>query len=224
MSMLQGGRNAMEGFLAGGEAWERSLAALFEAWNKPHQSGQTTLRIITILFTDMVGSTDLTQSRGDAAAQDLIRRHNGIVRGALADWSGKEIKHTGDGIMASFASSTNAVEAAVAIQKAIAVHNRKREDLQLHLRIGINAGEPIEEEDDLFGSTVQLAARVCAQSGTNQIYCTNVVRELTAAKAQVFASRGDHQLKGFKDPVQLFEVLWDTAQREAEPADAAARA
>jgi class 3 adenylate cyclase len=208
MSMVQAGRSAMEAFLSGADRPDVRLSKLFDAWNKPLQANQAAPRIMTILFTDMVGSTDLTQSRGDVAAQDLVRRHNSIVRAALAEFSGREVKHTGDGIMASFASAANGVEAAVAIQKATAAHNQKHRDLPLHLRIGINAGEPIEEEDDLFGTTVQLAARVCANSGVDEIYCTNVVRELSAGKSLTFVPRGDHDLKGFKQKVQLFEVLW----------------
>lgn len=206
MAMVQAGRNAMEDLLAGAEAVEERVVPVFEAWNRPQQTTVAPPRIMTILFTDMVGSTDLTQSRGDYAAQDIIRRHNGIVRTALAEYSGKEIKHTGDGIMASFASAANGVEAAIAIQKAVASHNDRQPDSPLHLRIGMNAGEPIAEEDDLFGTTVQLAARVCAAAAADEILCTNVVRELSAGRGLAFVPKGAHALKGFKDPVPLYGV------------------
>lgn len=217
LAMVQAGRAAMEVVQGGGEAPE-DLAKVFDVWNKPTQTVQASPRIVTILFTDMVGSTDLTQARGDHAAQHLVRRHNSIVRAALAELSGKEIKHTGDGIMASFASAANAVEAAVAIQRSVAGYNEKLEDEQLHLRIGLNSGEPIEEEDDLFGSTVQLAARVCAKTEPDGILCTNVVRELSAGKTHVFVAQGVHELKGFKDPVSLYRVLWDPKEIAAMPA------
>jgi adenylate cyclase len=217
LAMVQAGRAAMEVVQGGGEVPE-DLAKVFDVWNKPTQTVQASPRIVTILFTDMVGSTDLTQARGDQAAQHLVRRHNSIVRAALAELSGKEIKHTGDGIMASFASAANAVEAAVAIQRSVADHNEKLEDQQLHLRIGLNSGEPIEEEDDLFGSTVQLAARVCAKTEPDGILCTNVVRELSAGKTHVFVAQGVHELKGFKDPVSLYTVLWDPREIAALPA------
>lgn len=208
MSMVQVGRNNMEALLAGAEMALDQVAKVFETWNRPQQAASTSPRIVTVLFTDMVGSTDLTQARGDHAAQDIVRRHNSIVRTALAEYTGKEIKHTGDGIMASFASASNGVEAAIVIQRACAAHNEKRPDLPLHLRIGLNAGEPIEEEDDLFGTTVQLSARVCAEADTDEILCTNVVRELSAGKDLTFTEKGGHELKGFKDPVTLYEVLW----------------
>jgi len=204
----------MEAFLVGAESPTEQMIGAFEAWNKP-QTGQAQARIVTVLFTDMVGSTDMTQSRGDQAAQDIVRRHNSIVRAALAEFAGKEVKHTGDGIMASFASTSNGVEAAVAIQRAVARHNLRHKDQSLHLRIGINAGEPIEEEDDLFGTTVQLAARVCAQAHTDQILCTNVVRELSAGKGIDFVDKGSHELKGFKDTITLYEALWDGKVVEA---------
>ena len=137
-----------------------------------------------------------------------MRRHNNIVRTALLEFAGKEIKHTGDGIMASFASASNGVEAAIVIQRACNAHNKGRPDLELHLRIGLNAGEPIEEEDDLFGSTVQLSARVCAEAETDEILCTNVVRELSSGKDLTFAAKGATDLKGFKDPIALYKVLW----------------
>lgn len=217
MAMVQAGRNNMEAVLAGAEIAADQIGQMFEAWNKPQPASPASNRIITVLFTDMVGSTDLTQARGDHAAQDVVRRHNSIVRTALAEYAGKEIKHTGDGIMASFASSSNAIEAAIVIQRACAAHNDTNSDLPLHLRIGLNAGEPIEEEDDLFGTTVQLSARVCANAETDAILCTNVVRELAAGRELTFVSKGVQSLKGFKDPVPLYEVLWKPAMESAAP-------
>jgi class 3 adenylate cyclase len=182
------------------------LKQIMDTWNKPLT--QTAQSIITIIFTDMVGSTDMTQAQGDIVAQGVVRRHNSIVRNALRDYQGKEIKHTGDGIMASFASAANAVEATISIQRQVKASNA-RSDLPLHLRIGINSGEPIQEENDLFGGTVQLAARVCAKAGTDQILCTNVVKELSSGKGLGFINRGEHALKGFKEEMLLWEVPWD---------------
>ena len=212
MVMIQSGRSAMENFLGGSDSSDELIASALDSWNKP-QSQQSAPKIVTVLFTDMVGSTDMTQAQGDQAAQTVVRRHNTIVRAALAQYSGKEVKHTGDGIMASFVSASNGVEAAVAIQKAVASHNAKHPDQGLHLRIGMNAGEPIEEEDDLFGTTVQLAARVCAKADTDQVFCTNVVRELSSGKKIDFTSLGAHALKGFRDPVELFEVVWKARKK-----------
>ena len=165
--------------------------------------------LVTILFTDMEGSTDLTQRLGDAGAQECLRTHNTIVRGALGAHGGSEIKHTGDGIMASFASASSSLEAAIAIQKAFADHNQDSAHTTIRVRIGLNAGEPVAEDDDLFGTAVQLAARVCAQAEPGQILTSNVVQELAAGKGFAFAEKGEAQLKGFEKPVRLHDVGWE---------------
>jgi adenylate cyclase len=164
--------------------------------------------MVTILFTDMEGSTSLTQRLGDAAAQDILRTHNRIVRDALAAHSGNEIKHTGDGIMASFTSASAALEAAVAIQKALADHNQGDPDTPIRVRIGLNAGEPVAEDEDLFGTAVQLAARVCDKAEPGQVLVSNVVQELAAGKGFDFADQGEASLKGFEKPVRLHAVRW----------------
>ena len=210
MSMIQAGRSTMEAFIAGQDLLQDSIGPVFEQWNKPQaQAAASASRIMTVMFTDMVGSTDLTQAHGDKAAQNLVRRHNTIVRNALAQYQGKEIKHTGDGIMCSFSSSASGVECAIAIQRAIAKSNAQNPQQQeLHIRIGINAGEPIEEEEDLFGTTVQLAARVCAKCGTDAILCSNVVKELSSGRGLTFESIGAQDLKGFKEQIVLYQVAW----------------
>jgi len=207
--MIMAGRTTMEAFLHGQDLLQETVGPVFEQWNKPQtQSPAAASRIMTVMFTDMVGSTDMTQSQGDKAAQHVVRRHNTIVRNALAQFSGKEIKHTGDGIMASFSSAASGVEAAISIQRAIHKHNTQNPEQALHIRIGINAGEPIEEEEDLFGTTVQLAARVCARCATDGILCSNVVKELASGRGLAFESLGAQELKGFKEKVVLFQVEW----------------
>ncbi len=158
--------------------------------------------LVTILFTDMEGSTALTQQLGDDRAQDLVRQHNTVVRDALKAHTGKEIKHTGDGIMASFGSARGAVDCAIAIQRALAAGDSVR------VRIGLNAGEPVAEEQDLYGTSVQMAARVCSEANAGEILVSNVVRELAAGKGFLFNDRGESALKGFEDPVKLYEVSW----------------
>jgi class 3 adenylate cyclase len=163
----------------------------------------------TILFTDLAASTALTQRLGDAKAQELVRAHNAIVREALAAHGGTEVKHTGDGIMASFPTASGALECAVAIQRAaeerrIGAHGHA--PLQIH--IGLNAGEPVAEESDLFGTSVQLARRICDHATAGQVLVSNVVRELAAGKGFLFADIGEVVPKGFEEPVRLYEVRW----------------
>jgi class 3 adenylate cyclase len=164
--------------------------------------------LVTILFTDMEGSTTLTQRLGDAKAQEILRTHNTIVRGALRAHSGSEIKHTGDGIMASFTSASRALECAIAVQRALAQHNESNPDMPIRVRIGLNAGEPVAEEEDLFGTAVQLAARIAAKAEGGEVLASDVVRQLAMGKGFLFSDRGDVALRGFEDPVRLFEVRW----------------
>jgi class 3 adenylate cyclase len=159
----------------------------------------------TILFTDIEGSTALTQRLGDAGARDILRRHERIVRQQLAAHGGREIKALGDGFMASFASASGALECAIAIQQAFAAHNEQT-TTPLRVRVGLNAGEPIAEESDLFGTAVNLAARVAAQAEGGQILATDVVRQLVAGKGFLFSDRGAVALRGFEDAVRLYEV------------------
>jgi len=161
----------------------------------------------TILFTDVEGSTALTQRLGDAKAQEVLRTHNRIVRDALKAHRGSEVKTMGDGFMASFSSATGALECAIAMQTAFAAHNEAAEE-PIRVRIGLNAGEPIAEEKDLFGTAVQLAARICAYAQPGEILAADVVQQLATGKGFSFADKGEATLKGFEKPVRLHEVRW----------------
>jgi len=196
------------------------LDAIFEFLGEERPARRPSVEVglapVTILFTDIQSSTALTQRLGDAKAQELRRAHNAIVRSALKTHGGAEIKHTGDGIMASFPSASRALECAVEIQRG-AEHNRREGSGHdappatlgpLHVHIGLNAGEPIAEEADLFGTAVDLARRICDQAEGGEILASNVVRELAAGKGFLFADRGQAALKGFEDPVRLYEVRW----------------
>jgi class 3 adenylate cyclase len=156
-------------------------------------------RLRAVLFTDIVGSTAFTSARGDDAAQALVRTHNDVVRRALAEVGGAEVKHTGDGIMAWVSSTSGAVRAAVAMQQAL-------ENAEFEVRIGISAGEPIDEDGDLFGSVVQLASRACAAAAPGEVLVTGVVREMASAKGFRFASAGTFDLRGFDAPVELWRI------------------
>ena len=138
--------------------------------------------IRTILFTDIVESTSLTRKMGDEAAMKVLRVHDSIVRQGLDEMGGCEIKHLGDGIMASFVSAAAAVKCATRIQQEIKKRGEENEANAFQLRVGIAAGEPVEHHDDLFGCTVQLAARLCAHARPEEILVSNVVAELCEEK------------------------------------------
>ena len=187
--------DAIDEFLGDGE----KTAAAFEA---PEPGA-----FRTILFTDVEGSTALTQRLGDAKARDVLREHERMVREALKAHGGSEVKTTGDGFMASFSSATKALECAIAMQRAFAQHNVAAED-PIMVRIGLNAGEPIAEDDDLFGTAVNEAARITAAADGGHILVANIVRELAKGKDFLFADRGETSLKGLDEPVRLYEVSW----------------
>ena len=161
-----------------------------------------------IMFTDLKDSTAITTRLGEAKAMHLLRIHNSFVRTALRSYAGREVKHLGDGIMASFASITQAVECAVAIQKAFATYNSDPNDMPLHLRIGLSAGEPVNEDNDLFGATVQLAARICAHAHPDQILVSPLVIEHYSGAKSLFSETGPITPKGFDQAMQVYEVQW----------------
>jgi len=186
----------------------------------------------TIVFTDVEGSTALNERLGDEGARAVLREHERLTREALGAHGGSEVKGMGDGFMAWFPSATRAVECAIALQRAFDDRNRVGAPLgveggaggtapgagarggrpdtpePLRVRVGINAGEPIAEGDDLFGASVIATARIAAQASGGQILASDVVRQLLAGKGFTFADQGEHPLKGFDEPARLFEVSW----------------
>jgi class 3 adenylate cyclase len=161
-----------------------------------------------IMFTDIVGSTEMTARLGDSAALELVRAHDALVRRGLEAYGGREIKHTGDGIMASFDNVANSVRAAADIQRRFAAYNADASET-LSVRIGIDAGEPVEDHNDLFGSTVQLASRLCSEAEANGIIVSGFARELCQEEdAARFVALGERRLKGFADKAQVFRFEW----------------
>jgi len=162
--------------------------------------------IRTVVFTDIVDSTGLTQRFGDEAAMAFLSLHDRIVRDALRTYGGREVKHTGDGIMACFLSTVGAVRCATRIQRALAEHGQVETQVQVRVRIGAAAGEPVENHADLFGSTVQLAARLCSHAEPEQSLVSNAVAELCLGKGLNFRDLGEVSLKGFERPVRVHAV------------------
>jgi class 3 adenylate cyclase len=162
----------------------------------------------TILFTDLTGSTDLNRRLGDEATMRVLHAHDAIVRREIEARRGRVIKHTGDGFMATFSDASSAIQAAVAIQKALNAQNQRMPETPIRVRIGMNAGEPVDEGNDLFGAAVQLARRVCDAADAERIFAANVVRELCLGKSFEFQDLGAIPLKGFTEPIRLHEIAW----------------
>jgi class 3 adenylate cyclase/pimeloyl-ACP methyl ester carboxylesterase len=161
----------------------------------------------TVLFTDIVGHTEMMQRLGDAKGRDVLREHERITRETLKVHGGAEVKTMGDGFMASFGSVTSAMECAIALQRAFASHTESMPE-PLYVRVGLNAGEPIEEDGDLFGATVILASRIAAKAGAGEILVPDTVRGLLSGKGFVFGDRGEFVPKGFDEGVRLWNVRW----------------
>lgn len=156
-----------------------------------------------IMFTDMVGSTEMTAHLGDTLAIELVRAHDSIIRRCLEQHGGSEVKHLGDGIMASFDDAPASVRCAIAIQQQFAVYNGKSEN-PIRVRIGLHAGEPVAESNDLFGSAVQIAARICNAAPADRILVSADIQKACKDADLEFISRGAETLKGLSDPIQVY--------------------
>jgi class 3 adenylate cyclase len=168
-----------------------------------HHDGEVDTGLRAIMFTDLVGSTSISTRDGDDRAIEVLAQHDGIVRSALEAHRGREVKHTGDGILASFSHVSSAVECALEIQRAF---GEPQPDPGVRVRIGLSAGEPVSQNDDLFGAAVNLASRICGCAGPGQILVSSAVRDLCVGKSIPFIDRGPMELRGFDDAVHLFEV------------------
>lgn len=161
--------------------------------------------IRTILFTDIESHTALMARLGDERGRVVLREHERIVREALRQFSGNEVKAMGDGFMASFGSATRALECAVAIQRDV----RDSEVASVvKVRIGINAGEPIAEDRDLFGQSVIAASRIATAARGGEILVSDVVRMLAAGKGFTFSARGVMALRGLDEEARVYELRW----------------
>ncbi|HVY10797.1 MAG TPA: AAA family ATPase [Mycobacteriales bacterium] len=175
-------------------------------------AGTTT---VTVLFTDLAGSTALFSSLSREAAEDLRRKHIQDLRHAVTAHGGEMGKDLGDGIMAVFGGVKAGLDAAVAIQQAVDRHNRTGGE-PLGVRVGLSTGEAFREDDDYHGDVVVEAARICAICEGGQILATDAVRFIARRTEHRFTVVGEHELKGLPDPVLVVEVGWDPA-REAAP-------
>lgn len=167
------------------------------------------LETVTVVFTDLVGSTELLSRLGPEAAEELRQEHFAILRAALARGHGREVKNLGDGLMLVFGSTADALAAAVAVQQALASRNRRAE-VPLAVRIGISLGDAEIAEDDYFGPPVVEAARLRALADGGEILTTELVHALVGARgAHRFVARGPATLKGIPEPVATCVVEWD---------------
>ena len=179
----------------------------------------------TILYTDIVGSTQMRARLGDVEADLVRRRHDEILTAAVSKHGGSVVKGLGDGILAAFGSTAEAVNAAHDIQRSIDGANRQaRDDRRIEVRVGISAGDVSWEGGDCHGTPVVTAARLCDSADGGQILCDDLVRGLARGRTDLsFVLVGEIELKGLPDPVITFEVPWTAMLSEAAPLPAPLR-
>jgi class 3 adenylate cyclase/tetratricopeptide (TPR) repeat protein len=170
---------------------------------------------IVVMFTDLVGSTELLSRLDPADAEALRQAHFATLRRAVAAHGGDEIKNLGDGLMVTFRSASAALACAVAMQQGLDTHNRSAKE-PLSVRIGLSAGEAVVEDGDCFGDPVVEAARLCDSAQGGQILASDLVRANAGRRApQTFVSVGEMPLKGLPEPVPTVEVKWERLGRGA---------
>ena len=208
MAMFQSGRQTMTNHLGGDKEAIEALNTSLHEWNKPKEPEDPEKEVV-VMFTDIVGSTAMTHEKGNLAAQEVVRAHNRVVRDALGKTGGMEIKHTGDGIMASFEKVTDPLLATQQMQMMIEMHNQQNPDIPLKVKIGINAGRVVMEEKDLYGVTVQMAARIVDKAKADQIFVSDTVYGMSKGGNWRFVKRGPYYLKGIDGPAYLQEYVWN---------------
>jgi len=165
-----------------------------------------------VLFTDLVGSTELMQRLGDEAAERVRQSHYRALRDAVATRGGQEVKTLGDGLMVVFTSAVDALACAVAMQQAVHAHNQRGVDPRLEVRVGLDVGEPIPHEGDYHGMPVVVAGRLCDRARGGQIVVSELVWRLAGSRGDyTFRDLGALTLKGIAQPVTAYEVVWEPA-------------
>jgi class 3 adenylate cyclase len=176
---------------------------------------------VTIMFSDIEDSTVLTERLGDGAWQELLRKHNALIREQLSAHGGYEVKTMGDGFMVAFQSAKKRLDCAIAIQRAIDARNaggaggldpRPLTPDPLLVRIGLHTGEAIKEADDFYGHHVNLAARIAGQAQGGEILVSSLLRDLTNSAGEfAFDDGRSVELKGLSNAQRVYEVRWRDA-------------
>lgn len=165
---------------------------------------------ITFLFSDMYGSTNLVNELGDIKFREISRTHEGVLGDAIRDHEGYIVKEMGDGFMAAFASSRNAVICAMEIQKSLKILRAKQPELPINVRIGLNTGEAILENGDYFGRAVSEAARISSKAEAEQILISSVTKRMADSAGDLkFGEEMEFELKGLPGDHTVFEVYWE---------------
>jgi class 3 adenylate cyclase len=159
------------------------------------------------MYTDLAGSTALLDALGDAAFMALLSEHDVIIRRAIVAWNGREVKHTGDGFMASFDTVGDALDCSLAMQTGFVERSHEDQAHKLLVRVGLAAGEPVDHNEDMYGKAVNLASRICDAAQPGFILVSDVVEQLGSRDGFEFSAEGTRTLKGFSLPVPVYSLL-----------------
>jgi class 3 adenylate cyclase/tRNA A-37 threonylcarbamoyl transferase component Bud32 len=189
--------------------WNKDVRELLEAREEIERTLREKYeRRVAVLFSDLVGSTAYYERHGDIAGRALVERHLGLLRPPIENAGGRVLKTIGDAVMAAFDEPRAALLAAQQMQVAVARHNRDVPDKdRMRIRVGVHYGEAIVEETDVFGDTVNVAARIQGQAGPDEILISAAARAHCGPDDEVSA-RGEAQLKGKGEPMRLFALAW----------------
>lgn len=186
---------------------EDSVVQFLGQFRDPVDHTEVTSPFRAILFTDLEGSTEMAVRLETSVFMSMLAEHDGIIRRSLLATGGREVKHTGDGIMASFEEVANALDCALAIQAGFSAKTGEDGRIKYRVRVGMAAGEPVDRNDDLFGTTVNLASRICGAADPGDVLVSDLVHELGSTRGFSFAGGERRALKGFADPVPVFKLL-----------------
>ncbi len=172
---------------------------------RPHAAPDGT---VTLLFSDIEGSTPMNERLGDQRWMEVLREHNGVIREEVRSNQGFEVKTEGDGFMIAFQSARQALQCAIAIQRALAKRNDDADE-PVRVRMGLHTGEPVKEADDFYGNHVNLAARIASQASGEEILASALLRELTESAGDIaFGDGREVELKGLSGTQRVFSVGW----------------
>jgi class 3 adenylate cyclase len=166
--------------------------------------------MVTLLFSDIEASTEMTERLGDLQWMEVLREHNAIVRESVQAHGGFEVKTIGDAFMVAFQSARRALLCAMEIQRAFSAYSREQPDRALRLRAGLHAGEPVREADDFYGKSVILASRIAGQAAGGEILVSSLLKELAESAGDIeFGERRLSELKGLPGEHAMFPVIWE---------------
>ncbi len=183
------------------EVSESDVVRFLGKIHDPVDASEATSAFRTICFTDLVGSTELLDRLGQSEYVLLLSEHDLMVRRALLRWKGREVKHTGDGFLVVFEDVDKALGWSLDVRESF----EQRSDLDV--RLGMAAGEPVDHDDDIFGAAVTMANRICSSAGPQQIYVSDLVRDLGVEQGFSFDGGKTEVLKGFSEPATIYELL-----------------